>query len=140
MTVDEGLITYLLAQTPVTDEVSTRVYAGYAPQDAARPLIIVRIAGAQSGRHATAADGLLMAQMEVICQGLTYKTARDIAEGIRTETDGFRGSMSSVVVRFCSLEGIRDTSGDPRLGDEVGYPSVTVDLDIMRLISVPTFS
>ena len=123
----------------MTDEVSTRVYAGHAPQDAARPLIIVRIDGSRSGRHATAADGLLLAQMEVVCQGTTYKNARDISEVIRTETDGFSGTMSSVVVRFCTIDGIRDTSDNPRLGDEEGYPSVTVDLDIMRLISVPTF-
>ena len=139
MTIKKGLIDYLLTQTPVTALVSTRIRPGTIEQGLARPNLRVDQTGGEVHYNMSGNSGLVETFVDIVCEADSEKDACELAETVRKEVDGFRGTWGSETVRGAFWVGTRDTRTRPGSGGEVGKPSQTIALQIMHTATVPSF-
>jgi len=100
-----------MADSDVTDLISTRLYPMVVPQDAELPAAAYqRISGPREHSH-DGATGLARARMQFTVLGSTYENGKDIAEALRGSMDGFSGTMGTVTVDAVLLENDVDAWG-----------------------------
>lgn len=78
----------MLANSSITALTAQRVFAGYAPQDAAEPFIIVRRNSTLVDHKMAGTSGLRTVNIDVYIVSKTYETATNIAEYIETAMYG----------------------------------------------------
>lgn len=137
--IGRGVRTYLAAQTPVSDLVSTRIYPDALPQDATLPCIVYTVISDTSEHHLTAAAGIGFALVQVDCFAATRLSATAVSEAVRGEMDGYRGAMGSETVRVCHLTNRFFEYGVPEAGDDVGLYRSMLEFRIGHTESIPTF-
>ena len=112
MIIEQGLMTYLLAQTGITSYVGEQIYYVKADQDATAPYIVVtKVSGVREHSH----DGgshLAHPRFQISVFALKYGTAKTIATAIQTALQGYTGLMggvSGVTVQAVFYENETDT-------------------------------
>lgn len=129
---------YIATRTPVTDVVADRIFAEQAEQGLPRPLLVYRLLpGSKRHYHSGGASGLVEADIELVCQGQTYKQARQLYEVIRNEIDGFKGMWGDTEIDRATLTPPASNSFPPIHGDETGFPSVRAVLETFYIESIP---
>jgi hypothetical protein len=141
---ESGLITYLEAQTAITDIVgasgSERIYMLRRPEGADLPALVITLEGREHQAHATAASGLARSDIEIDCQATTYSGAKTLADAVRGELDGFQtAAMGTATVRRVSCVGEIDHYEQPLDESDSGVYHVFQDYDFWHLETVPTF-
>ena len=138
MTIKKGLIDYLLAQSPVTALVSTRIRPGLPEQGLARPHLRIDQGGGEVHYSMAGNSGLAETVLDIVCEADSEKDAADLAETVRMEIDGYSGAWGSETVRASFWRGTRDTRTRPTDGGELGRPSQTVALHVMHYVTEPS--
>lgn len=133
--IDAALVAHLKTLSGVTDLTSTRIYPDYAPQDATKPYVVVRL-GDQTRYYASnGAVALTEAQLTINCYGDDYGAGRDVSEVIQKKPanggiSGFQGTMSTTGVRACFLRGPRSISTAPQSGQERADTGAAIDCEV----------
>lgn len=86
-------MTYILAQSAVTDLVSTRIHFVNAPQDVAKPYIIVTKIDSPRLHSHDGGDGLARPRFQFSIFSTGYGEAKSIADALRGVLDGYTGTM-----------------------------------------------
>jgi hypothetical protein len=117
MLIETALMTDLLAQTAITALVSTRTHFGVAPQEVAKPYMVLnKISGVRIHSHETTSH-LAHPRFQFSIFGTTYSSVKAVAAALQTALQGYTGTMGGVggvVVQSCIYED--ETDLDP--GDQ----------------------
>ena len=93
MLIEQALMTYILAQTGITDLVSTRIYFVEGPQETAKPyLVINKIDGPREHSH-DGSSSLAHPRFQLTAFAETYSGAKNIISAVQTALQGYSGTM-----------------------------------------------
>lgn len=93
MQIETALSTYLLAQTGITGLVGQRVYFVQAPQDTAKPyLVINKISGTRENSR-EANTHLAHPRFQLTAFAETYGACKSIIAAVQTALQGYTGTM-----------------------------------------------
>jgi len=93
MLIETALMTYLLAQSGITDIVDTRIYFVKAPQDVAKPYIVFfKVTSPRDHSH-DGGTGLANPRFQFSIFSTTYGEAKNIATAVQTALQGYTGTM-----------------------------------------------
>ena len=117
------------------------IYTRLAPQSVdtkIKPYIVVERAEHQRPtRRLTGPDSLLLTRISVHCMGRSYEVAMTVALTVVAALDpsGVTSAMTwnGLAIDSCRVTGITDSSAPPSENDEIGFPAVTVDIDLFHL-------
>jgi hypothetical protein len=101
---EEGLVTHLMADSGVTDLISTRLFPLVVPQDVTLPAVAYqRISGIPQNAH-DGSSGLTVARIQFTCHGSSYTSAKAVAAALRAALNGKKGGMGSTEVNVSLLQ------------------------------------
>lgn len=111
MLIEQALITYLLAQSGITDYVGDRIYQVRALQNARTPyLVVTKISGVREHSHDGSSE-LAHPRFQFSAFSTTYNEAKNIIAAVQTALQGYSGTMgggSGVSVGACFYENEAD--------------------------------
>ena len=143
MSVTDGLRAYLVAQSAITSIVGStnpRVFGGNKiPEGEALPCVVYFESGTRQFHHMAAATGRAIVSMQIDAWAETYAAALSLAEALRLELDGYRGTMGSDAVRFCHLRSRSNQYLPDEHGGDRGRYVVSQDYEMGYAETVPTF-
>lgn len=113
MTLEEGLVSFLISQTGVTSLVAqenrVRIFPLFIPQRTRlvdqMPCVVYQINGEERQKVYCGTESLVMATVQLDCYALTLQLARSVSNAIRSVLKDYRGLMGDVVVRDVTLTG-----------------------------------
>jgi len=120
MTIQEGLLDYLLDQSAITAIVSQRIYPMVVPQGQPLPSITLQKISEQENYHLGGTTSLRVARMQIDCYAATPKAASDLSELVRTAMSTQRLLMGTVEVTSVFRENSRDTNERSDNGSDPG--------------------
>lgn len=106
--IEPALFTRLSTFAGLTALVSTRVYPGVAPQNAALPFVTYRRVSAVRPWGMGSDAGIVMARVQLDTFALSYAAARSVAEQVRGALQRWRDEAAAVPVLDCTIEGETD--------------------------------
>jgi len=111
MLIETALITFLKAESGITDLVSSRIHFVKAPQDIAKPyLIIIKISSPRDHTH-DGASGLAHPRFQFSAFATTYSEAKEIIAAVQAALQGYSGIMGGdggVYVNGCFYDDEND--------------------------------
>lgn len=129
--IDEQIRSYLLTQTAVTNIVGfLGVYVVRARQEQSAPYIVVEQTGGNTEQHMEGLSGVEQANVDIRCHHRTDALAGTLAEIVKPLIAGVQKTMGTASVRSAVLFNQTRSSGDPRQGDQTGFPSVTLSFEV----------
>lgn len=138
--IEDGIYTYLTAQTALTTHVATRIYPNRAAQNASRPYIVYARFGGEPVYEMQGETGLSSGRYRFMTVADTYASAKTVANALRGELSGYRGSMGSDSISACFLTNeSEDFIQDPH-GRETGFHEIVSDYEFHYQQTVPSFS
>jgi hypothetical protein len=144
--IEDDVRTYLLTQSPITTLVGTdvagtmaRIYLNRGQQNITADRIVMRRIGTGRQPMLASAMGAGEALIEFDCIGLTAAKAKTLANTLRGEMDGYRGTMGSATIHWTILDDEFDDSDDDETGGTDDQPHVTMIYRIQFLETIPTF-
>jgi hypothetical protein len=124
------LRTYLLTQTPVTNEVGTRMYFDHLPQGCTLPALVLEQNDLQIIRHLTASTTLRRAQVNILVVSESHTSARAAQAAIQDVVEFDNGTWGSTNVRRSYVDDEYDGNYSPGDASEdftrVAYTTATV--------------
>ena len=93
MLIETALMTYLLAQSGITDYVGQRIYFVLAPQETAKPYIVITKIDAPRVHSHDDGSQLAHPRFQLSIFSMTYGEAKNIASAIQTALQGYAGTM-----------------------------------------------
>lgn len=98
-TIEEGLYKYLSDASVA----SGRVYPVKAPQNVAKPYVVLSKASGERTHALVGPVGHARPRFRIHIFDSTYKGVKDVSNQIRHLLDGYSGLMGTVTVKACSL-------------------------------------
>lgn len=145
--IENDIRIYLLAQAPIAQLLGSdapgapaRLSPQERQQNGPLPAIVYERTGTEHLQGLEAAIGYATAHLEFDCMSATYAGARQLAECLRGELQGFRGTMGNQ--KICSVQ-LQDESDDfdpPADGSTQGVYHVIHSYDFQFTESIPTFT
>jgi hypothetical protein len=132
---EKAVISRLKAVSGVTSLVSTRIFPHIAPQDAAKPyLIVMRPSGQSNDETYSGLTGVSRTPIVIACVGSTYIESRSLSQPvinalIPASTTG-SATWGGTEIGSCHLDETFDRSSFPMLADEIGFPVEFVTFDL----------
>lgn len=117
MTIEEGFVAYVLAQSAITTLIGTRIMPAPLRQDCVLPAISYQFISQRDDVLHDGPQGLPDARIQLDCWADDYAGARALAEAIRTAVHAYRGTMGSVNVQRAKVENIVD-GFEPNTGQQ----------------------
>ena len=105
---EEALRALIVADSGVTDLVSTRVYWRQAPQSVTGDFINLHVISAPRDYRMTGSSGLRQTRVQTDCWGSKYSTAKGIARALDAAVSGYSGTVSGKVFQGIFIDGERD--------------------------------
>lgn len=100
---EEALVTRLLAVAGLTALTATRIYWNLAPQNVAKPYVVLtRVTGIRDMKM-SGPSGLVESRVQVDCYGATYASAKGVALQAETALSGYKGTVSTTIFDGCFL-------------------------------------
>lgn len=96
MLIEQALMTYLRAQSGVTDLVGDRIHFVQAPQGVTTPYIIVSKIDAPRGHTHDGADGLARPRFQLSIFDEHYGDCKAVAAAVQAALQGYSGTMGGV--------------------------------------------
>jgi hypothetical protein len=142
MSLRADLYAYLAAQSAVTDLVGTRIYPEWnASGNETLPYVVYTLISESRDPHLGSASGLVRSTVQIDVYAATTRSMDAVADAIRGELDGFRGTWNeSTVVRECHLESRRNGHETDGQAGNVGVFRASLDYRIWHVETVPTFT
>jgi len=140
--VRSGLYSRLAGTTAVTTLVGTRIFPNFAPPDATLPYIVYSVVSQGHDHYIGAAAGRATPRVQLDVYDATLLSCETIANVLRTNLDGFSGTLGSsdtVECTLCMLDNEIDLYEPPAAGENVGTYHIAQDYLIHYVESVPTF-
>lgn len=137
--IGRGIRTYLVAQSGVSDLISTRMYPDILPQDTAFPSIVYAVISDITEHHLSAASNVSRSLIQIDCFASSRLSANALAEAVRAEMDGYRGSAGSESVLASHMRNRSFSYDMPDENDDVGLYRVMLEFLVWHTESVPTF-
>jgi len=107
MLIEQALMTFLNAQSGITDLVSTRIYFRKAPQDVAKPyLVLFKVSGIREHSH-DGSSHLAHPRFQLSAFATTYSEAKEIIAAVQAALQAYSGTMGGdggVYVNGCFYE------------------------------------
>lgn len=145
--IEDNIRTYLLTQSPINTLVGTdaagsmaRIYSVDRQQSITADSIVYERIGSERAAMLASAQGSCGASIQFDCVALTYAKAKTLANALRGELDGFRGTMGDTTVHWCRLEEESDDFDPPVDGSPKGQYHVLQTYHVQFLESIPTFA
>ena len=134
-----NLRTYLLTKSAITALVSQRIRPDALTEDETLPAIVYQEGGTEHEETVAAAGGIVHARVYVDCIDDSRADANTLAETVRTQLHGFRGTLGSATVLGCDLlDRVKDYE-PPADGSDDGRYVTTLTFRITASETVPTF-
>ena len=122
-TLAESLYAHLTNDAAVSALVSTRVYPGVAPADAALPRITYSQIGGQHPQQAGGVAGRRRVVLQINSWAASQNAAESLAEKVRLALAGLQGTLGSggttITIAETTLLNDRHTMPPPRSGDDM---------------------
>ena len=115
MKTEAALYAYLVAQSGLTDLVSTRIYPLVIEQSASLPAIVYQRIASMPIHLSGDDDNLRDVSMGVYCIAENYDEVKDVQEQVETALNNYSGTMGGdggVVVQRVFLENIGESFND----------------------------
>jgi hypothetical protein len=107
MPLEKDIATYLMTKTTVTDYVGTgdvvNVFPMALPPTRPFPSISYQLVSDVGLNSTHGPSGLARARLQIDCWSDSYGVAKDLANVVRGEFDGFRGTLGETVIRSMIL-------------------------------------
>ena len=143
MAVVDGVLTYLNAQPDISTYLAAnKVTPMRTIQGRSLPAITVQTVAYRFVHHLAASSEIGEATVQVDIWDTSYSAARNGADRVRAEMDGYTasaGAMGSDDVRRVILENETDILESTADGSEVGTFRISQDYTIWHKQTVPTF-
>ena len=140
MGVETDLRTYLLSQSPVTTLVGAAgVYCGNIEDDAADPVVCIKRVSGGRQHTLTAGAGFASPRIQLDVYSQSYVDAKAVAEAVRGEMQGFKGTWGSTTVSSVVFENEVDLYEEPDDGTDLGWHHIALDYFVRYSETVPTF-
>lgn len=117
MTIEEGFVAYVLAQSAITTLIGTRIMPAPLRQDSDLPAVSYQLISQRDDVLHDGPQGLPDARLQLDCWADSYASARALAEAIRTAVHAYRGMMGVVNVQRAKVENIVD-GFEPNTGQQ----------------------
>ena len=128
-----------VADATITAIIGTRCYPDVAPTSSALPYVVIQQITKTHEHNMTAATGIARTHLQVDVYGATRSATETLADAIRTEWDGYRGTTGSVVMRSAIIESERDAWDWIGAGNEDVTHRTVMELYVWHAETVPTF-
>lgn len=120
---EDGLYTFLSAQSNITAIVADRIYPVTLPQDPVLPAIVFTNMGTYPVAMLSSRPVLDRSKVQFDCYAPALRDAKLIADAIRASLEGYVGAMGAITARaaFCethSVDDFDDVPGDFRVMSE----------------------
>lgn len=106
--------TYLLTQSGVTDECSTRIYYGNLPQAVTLPAVVIEQTGDDIARHLGATTTLRRTTIGVHAYAENHTDAAALGDALVSAIEFDSGTWGTVTVNRAYVEGVVDITEPPR--------------------------
>ena len=126
MTIEEGLVAYVLAQSAITTLIGTRIMPAPLRQESSLPAISYQLISVRDDVLHDGPQGLPDARIQLDCWADTYAGAKTLAAAIKTAVHAYRGLMGTVNVQRAKVENIVD-------GFEVNTGRQRVIMDVLLM-------
>lgn len=93
MQIEQALMTYLLAQTGITDLVGERIDFIMASQEVAKPYIVITKIDSPRLHSHDGGDHLAHPRFQLSVFSTSYKESKEIAAALQTVLQGYKGTM-----------------------------------------------
>ncbi len=108
MDITEALRAYLLAAPAVAALVGERVFVTVAPQEAEKPLVVLRKVSGARVYSQSGDSGLAWPRVEITARAERAADAIAVATAVRQAISGYRGMMGAVNVQAVFVDSERD--------------------------------
>ena len=131
--------TYLLTKSAITDLVSTRIRPDLLAQSDSLPAIVYSEIFTNHQHTLTAAAGIEECMLELMCYSSTRTEADSLADLVRQQLQGYRGTAGSVEVISSKLDDTGHGYEQPQDDSEDGKYITALRFLIHVTETVPTF-
>lgn len=108
MTIEEGLVAYVLAQTAIAALIDTRIMPSPLRQDVPLPAISYQLISVRDDILHDGPQGLPDARIQLDCWADTYAAAKALAAVVKETVHAHRGMMGTVNVQRAKVENVVD--------------------------------
>ncbi len=109
MLIEQGLMTYLLAQSAITAIVSDRIFFVKADQSVETPYIVItKVSGVREHSH-DGSSHLAHPHFQLSIFSDTYSSCKSVATVLQTALQGYSGAMSDATAQAVFYENETDT-------------------------------
>jgi len=137
-TIKDGLYTYLVSKSEITDLVGLKIFPNQAPNSSELPYITVARVASDGEHHLSDASKQVTDTFELEVFGRDSIEVENIAEAIRDKVDGFRGLMGSTEVGSALIVSQNDDFIVDDQGTDIQSFRISITVDISHFRSVPT--
>lgn len=139
MTLEEGLVTYLMQAAGVSDLIGSRLRPNKLKQSDILPGVTYTVLSEFTQYGIAETSGLPTRRLQIDIWAETYLSAQAVYTKLRTLLNGYRGSMGDVVVQCCRIEDTRDAYVPDQQQDDKGVHNISLDIALTFEETVPTF-
>ena len=107
--IETAIRALLIAESDVTDLVSTRIYPNVAPQEATRPFVIYDVTREE---HFSSLDGysnISHVNLNIVIWSESYSEAKDIGGKVRLVLLDYSGTSDTIDISWCRHDNSSDT-------------------------------
>lgn len=135
---EKALRAILVADSDITDLISTRVFPLTIPQKTSLPAMTYQLTSADPMTVMTGHDGLTFSTFFLGSFSTSYSTIKDLTEKVRLALDGTTGTYASVSVKEITHETTSDSYTPPQNKGEVGVYSTTLTVRMGYTSTIPS--
>ena len=101
--IEEGLVTFLLADTAIAARISNRMHAVKLPQKPVLPALVYTRISSNRGYHSEGQDSLASPRFQLDCWDPDVKGSRELAADVRKRLSGHKGAAGSETIQGAFL-------------------------------------
>lgn len=116
---EEALVALLLAAPGVAALAGTRLYWSRAPQDVAKPYVVLTLVSGNRDYEMLGPSGLAESRVQVDAYGITFAAAKGLARAIEAVLSGYRGTSGGIAFGGAFLDAERDLTEDNATPDKL---------------------
>jgi|TARA_R100000084_G_scaffold109442_1_gene76891 hypothetical protein len=122
--IEKAIRTVLLANSDVTDLISTRIYPYMRQQSSALPAVVYSLDNTEPEHSLNSTLNLTRATLTFECYSKSYGEAKDVAAKIKSVINGYSGTSEGIEIKSCYHDNdIGGVEVSP-IGEERGLSSI----------------
>jgi hypothetical protein len=137
-TLEEEVVTALIASPYVDAIVGDQIFPGAIPQTAALPALCYRVISVVRDYHLRDAGGMKWVRIRFLARSHAHSDLIALLESLRNRFEGLLGVLGALTIHFVLLENEVDDYEEPLPGSDLGVHSKQFDLRFKLRESLPT--